>query len=212
MRNSAFNAVLVLVTIGGAAAANAQDTTIPVSLPALYVGDFKSVEQSGSGVGPLHALNVGIHRMKSDRNASKLSAALVEAFRKRKLQAERLPPEVSQQPQSGWLIQGVFYALDENARLVSVPLLTSQNGPNVEVTVTIADCARDRNVPFAVIGTEAALKGQGIAVGWNPYVAAATFVVHKVRGRDSMAILADQIAQKVIEHGTQLVAHDRQPR
>ena len=211
MGSSAFNAVLMLVIIGGAVAASAQDTTVRASLPTLYIGDFKPVEQSRGGFGPLHALNVDIHRIKSDSNASKLSAALVRALRKREMRADKLP-EVSRPPQSGWLIQGVFYALDENARLVSVPLLTSQNGPNVEVTVTIADCARDPNIPFAVIGTEAALKGHGIAIGWNPYVAAATFVVHKVRGNDSMAVLADQIAQKIIEQGTQLTAHDRLPR
>jgi hypothetical protein len=118
------------------------------------------------------------------------------------------PTQASQRPSSGWCIHGVFYALDEDARLVSVPFLTSQNGPNVEVSVSVADCAIEPTVPFAVIGTKAAIKGQGTAISWNPYVAAAKFVVHQVQGQDSMMALADQIANKIFEQRDELLAHD----
>ena len=177
-------------------------------LPTLYVGKFQPVEHAPSGFGPLHALNSDIHRLKADSNAARLSSALVEALRKLQAQAEPLPTDAALRPHAGWLIQGVFYALDENSRLISVPLLSSHKGPNVEVSVTVADCARDCDIPFAVIGTDAALKGQGTAISWNPYVAAAKFVVHQVQGQDALATLADQIARKVLDQRQELIAHE----
>jgi hypothetical protein len=209
MKKVEFIGALLLASVVTGTTVFAQEATLtPGALPILYVGRFAPIEQSGSGFGPLHALNADIHRIKADSNASSLSASLVEAFRKRQLQAEKLPTDLSQQPHSGWAIQGIFYALDENARLIAVPLLTSQKGPNVEVSVTISDCAGDTRVPFAIIGTKAALKGQGTAISWNPYVAAAKFAVHQVRGEDSLATLADQIAQKIVEQSAQLLTHD----
>ena len=184
----------------------AQDAT--ALFPHLYVGNFRPIEQARSGFGPLHALNTDIHKIKADSNASKLSAALVASLRKRQVQSDELPTQASQRPSSGWCIHGVFYALDEDARLVSVPFLTSRNGPNVEVSVSVADCAIEPTVPFAVIGTKAAIKGQGTAISWNPYVAAAKFVVHQVQGQDSMMALADQIANKIFEQRDELLAHD----
>jgi hypothetical protein len=50
--------------------------------------------------------------------------------------------------------------------------------------------------------------GQGTAVSWNPYVAAAKFVVHQVRGEDSLQLLADQIAQKILDERQTLLIHD----
>jgi len=74
--------------------------------------------------------------------------------------------------------------------------------------VTIADFALNPDSPFAVIGTEAVLKGQGTAISWNPYVAAAKFVLHQVKGEDSIDALATQIAQKIIDERERLREHD----
>jgi hypothetical protein len=63
-------------------------------------------------------------------------------------------------------------------------------------------------VPFAVIGTEAVLKGQATAISWNPYVAAAKFVLHQVKGQDSIDVLAGQIAQKIVDEQQTLLEHD----
>ena len=52
--------------------------------------------------------------------------------------------------------------------------------------MTVADYAQNPDIPFAVIGTEAVLKGQGTAISWNPYVAAAKFVLHQVKGQNSI--------------------------
>ena len=209
MRKSVFIVALasgLLLTVLGT---RAEEATSKVAvLPVLYVGKFQPVEHAPSGFGPFHALNSDIHRLKADSNAARLSSALVEALRKLQAQAEPLPTDAALRPHAGWLIQGVFYALDENSRLISVPLLSTHKGPNVEVSVTLADCARDSDVPFAVIGTDAALKGQGTAISWNPYITAAKFVVNQVQGQDAIATLADQIARKVLDQRQELLAHD----
>ena len=74
--------------------------------------------------------------------------------------------------------------MDENSRLISVPFISTDKGPNVEVSVTVADYAQNPDIPFAVIGTEAVLKGQGTAISWNPYVAAAKFVPASGQGAE----------------------------
>jgi hypothetical protein len=149
--------------------------------------------------------------MKSSENAARLSSALIAALVKRGARAEKLPTDVALRPRSGWIIQGIFYALDQNSRLISVPLLSKQTGPNVEVSVTVADGAKNPDAPFAVIGNDAILKGQGTAVSWNPYVAAAKFVVHQAQGEDSLQLLADQVAQKILDERQNLLMHDAPP-
>ena len=126
-------------------------------LPPLYIGTFKPVEEAPEGFGPLHALNSDIRHMKSSENAERLSSALIAALVRRGARAEKLPTDAALRPRLGWMIQGVFYALDENSRLISVPFLSKQTGPNVQISVTVADCAKDPDAPFAVIGNEAIL-------------------------------------------------------
>lgn len=176
--------------------------------PMLYVGKFEPIERAPTGFGPLHALNADIRLIKADSNAARLSTALTAELRKLGARADPLPADASRRPRSGWLIKGVFYARDENSRLISVPFVGTDKGPNVEVSVTVADFALNPDSPFAVIGTEAVLKGQGTAISWNPYVAAAKFVLHQVKGEDSIDALATQIAQKIIDERERLREHD----
>ena len=203
--------IAAAVVVGGPRA-TAQGATSPnLDSPPLYVGKFKPVEEAPEGFGPLHALNSDIRHMKSSENAARLSSALIAALAKRGARAEKLPTDAALRPRSGWIIQGIFYAFDQNSRLISVPLLSKQTGPNVEVSVTVADCAKNPDAPFAVIGNDAILKGQGTAVSWNPYVAAAKFVVHHAQGEDSLQLLADQIAQKILDERQNLLMHDAPP-
>jgi hypothetical protein len=81
----------------------------------------------------------------------------------------------------------------------------------VEVSVSVADCAKNPDVPFAAIGNDAILKGQGTAMSWNPYVAAAKFVIHQVQGQDSIQVLANQIAQKILDERDNLLLHHSLP-
>jgi hypothetical protein len=192
-----------------ASGAKADDVSSRVSAhPMLYVGKFEPIEHAPTGFGPLHALNADIRRIKADSNAARLSTALTAELRKLGARADSLPADASRRPTSGWLIKGVFYALDENSRLISVPFVHTDRGPNVEVSVTVADFALNPDSPFAVIGTEAVLKGRGTAVSWNPYVAAAKFVLHQVKGEDSIDVLATQIAKKIIDERQRLLEHD----
>jgi hypothetical protein len=207
-----FLVLIAAAFIVGSPRATAEGATSPnPDLPPPYIGTFKPVEESPEGFGPLHALNSDIRHMKSSENAVRLSSALITALVKRGARAEKLPTDAALRPRSGWMIQGIFYALDQNSRLISVPFLSKQTGPNVEVSVTLADCAKNPDAPFAVIGNEAILKGQGTAVSWNPYVAAAKFVVHQAQGGDSLQLLADQIAQKILDEHQNLLMHDAPP-
>lgn len=209
MKFLGFTLIVVSALILSTGAARADEAASQsAGLPMLYVGKFQPLGQSPRAFGPLHALNSDIHRLKAARNAERLSSALIEALRKREARVEMLPADAALRPHSGWLLQGVYYALDENNHLISVPLLSTHNGPNVEVSVTVADLARNPDVPFAVIGTDAVLKGQGTAISWNPYIAAAKFVFHEVQGQDSITILADQIAQKFLDEHQELLGHD----
>jgi len=109
--------------------------------PALYIGKFEPIERAPGGFGPLHALNADTRRMKADSNAARLSTAVTKELQKLGAHADPLPAEASRRPSSGWVIQGVFYALDENSRLISVPFVHTDKGPNVEVSVTVTDYA-----------------------------------------------------------------------
>ena len=196
---------LILIASG----ARANDVSSRVSAqPTLYVGKFEPIERAPSGFSPLRALNADMRRMKADSNAARLSTAVTKELQKLGAHADPLPAEASRRPSSGWLIQGVFYALDENSRLISVPFVHTDKGPNVEVSVTVTDYALNPDAPFAVIGTEAVLKGQGTAISWNPYVAAAKFVLHQVKGQDSIDVLAAQIAAKIVDELQTLLEHD----
>jgi hypothetical protein len=125
--------LLILVASG----ARADDVSSQVSTqPTLYVGNFESIERAPSGFGPLHALNADLRRMKADSNAARLSTAVTKELQKLGAHADPLSAEASRRPSSGWLIQGVFYALDENSRLIFVPFVHIDKGPNVEVSVT----------------------------------------------------------------------------
>jgi hypothetical protein len=197
---------LVLLAAGGSDAA--EPAAAVTAVPVLYVGEFRPIEQAPQGRGPLRALNADYRRLKADRNAARFTSALVAALRKQGLRAEALPDDPAPRPAAGWLIGGVYYALDANSRLISLPLSGSDKGPNVEVSVSVADCGHNPEVPFAVLGSEAALKGQGTPVSWNPYVAAAKFVVQRAQGEDSIARLADDIARRILEVREDLLAHD----
>ena len=117
MINVKFNAFLTLLLVMASLPVWGQSGTTTVNLPDLHVGSFKPVELGHSGYGPLHALNADIHRIKADSNASKLSAELVKALNNRQLKADQFDAS-SPLATRGWLVQGVFYALDQNARLV----------------------------------------------------------------------------------------------
>jgi hypothetical protein len=60
--------------------------------------------------------------------------------------------------------------------------------------------------------TDSVLKGEGAPIGWNPYVASARFVAHRIEGDNSLNDLADQIAQKIAERSADLISRNAAPR
>jgi hypothetical protein len=180
------------------------------STPLLYVDEFRPIAQSSGGFGPLHALASGMRAHRADENAAELSKDLVAALSAAHSTAHPLPP-AAPLPKSGWLIRGVFYSLDEGGHLISIPFLSAKKSPNVEVTVTLADLSQNPDTPFAVIGTDSVLMGQGAPIGWNPYVVAARFVIHRAEGDRSLTGLADEIAQKIIANLSELSNHSKRP-
>ena len=165
--------------------------------PNIYVGSIEPLQQAPGGSGPLHHLATRSHNRKVNQSAATLSKDIARALSSQNAPAVVLSTDAPL-PMEGWLVRGVYYAID-NGRLISVPVAGSDKGLNVEVTITVADFATDPKIPFAVIGTEAAVKGQGIPAGWNPYVIAARFVVDKAEGQHALDALADQIATKILE-------------
>jgi hypothetical protein len=196
--------VCALICCPESGAAQAQAAL--ASPPTLYVTEFQPVTKKSGGFGPLHAISSGLHTHRADENAAALSRALVASLLKAHFAAQVLLNDSL--PQSGWVVRGVFYATDDGGRLISVPFLGSRKSPNVQVTVTITDVTKNPDTPFAVIGTDSALKGQGAPVGWNPYVVSARLVVHHIEGDESLNDLADQIAQKISERTADLISRD----
>jgi hypothetical protein len=197
--------LLMMLPLGHGVAAQ-QAPPQASALPMVYVGKFVPVEQAPAGFGPLHAINADMHSLKAEGKASQLSSQLVDALKARGAQAALLPADAAARPGAGWLVEGVYYALDQNSRLVSLPRASRQGTPNVEVSVKVTDLSKG-GAPFAVLGTDSVMKGQGVPVGWNPYVIAAKFVYHQIQGQDSIASLADQIAQEILAQGVNLRAH-----
>ncbi|HTH99046.1 MAG TPA: hypothetical protein VL574_16635 [Stellaceae bacterium] len=202
MRISAIACAALFLTMNACAHQAEQAALRPA---VIYVAVFQPevAAASGTGIRPLHALATGLHARRTDDNAEKLSGAVVQALNDRNMPAQVLSPGPFV-PNSGWIVRGTFYSLDTNNRLLSVPFVHTTKGPNVDVTVTIADAAKDPFRPIAVIGTDAALKGQESNFSLYPYAIAAKFVIHKVEGDKSLNALAGQIADKIIEAHRQL--------
>jgi hypothetical protein len=180
------------------------------SAPLLYVGQFQPATATSEGFGPLHAIKSGLHTHRVDSNAAALTKALVNSLSKAHIAAQPSPPD-GPLPKSGWLVSGVFYSLDDGGHLITIPFLSTRKAPNVEVTVTLADLAKDPHTPFAVLGTDSVLKGQGAPLGWNPYVVSARFVVHRIEGDQSLNRLADDITQKILQNRAELSHRDVSP-
>jgi hypothetical protein len=180
--------------------------TSDVTVPTIYVGQFQPIAPNSPGFGPIHLIKSELRTQRTDANAAALSQAVIEALSAAHVRVLPLPSK-GPLPDSGWLVSGLFYSLDEGGHLISIPFLSSHKMPDVEVTVTIADCSKEPHIPFAIMGTDAVLKGQKAPVGWNPYVVGARFVVHKVEGEQSLKTLGAQIAQQILQSRSGLAAH-----
>ncbi len=195
---------IILIIVGQTLAEEHGVDNPASSRPAMiYVEDFQNAYAEGHyRIGPLNRLESRRQSVKSFVNAASLSLALVKALNESGLPAQRLEL-ASPLPRSGWRLSGVYYALDAHGRLLSVPGLDQgAEQPNAQVTVAVADLATNPDAPLVVFGTAEALAGQGLPVGWNPYVVAARFTLHQVQSQVAIEDLARQIADTLVSNRT----------
>jgi len=201
-------AVSLLASIGFAltmtAAAQApQAAAPPKPKKPVYVQDFTGAyepAQSSSGrSGPLARIRGARANEKASQSASQLSGDIVKEFQAQGFTAKRLDPK-NPLPTDGWLVKGTFYATDSGGNVIPTELLGGEQKPNTQLTVSVANLAKDPNAPFIVFGKAEAIAGQGAPVGWNPYVVAAKFVINTVESATDLQKLATEIVQTIMQN------------
>ena len=198
----------ILVAAAFASVASAQNPPGSAAAPPkpkkpVYVQDFSGAyepAQSSSGrSGPLARIRGARANEKASQSASQLSGDIVKEFAAQGFTSSRLAPGATL-PADGWLVKGTFYATDSGGNIVPTELLGGEQKPNTQLTVSVANLAKDPNAPFIVFGKAEALKGQGAPVGWNPYVVAAKFVINTVESATDLDKLAKEIVQTIMQN------------
>lgn len=204
-RSRSVLASLFVAAIASFAAAQApQDAAAaPPAKPKkpVYVQDFTGTYQpeSQGRSGPVARLRGARGSEKASQSATTLSKDIVKEFGNAGFVARRLEPNVPL-PTDGWLVRGAFYATDAGGNIIPTELLGGEQKPNTQVSVSVANLAKDPNAPFIVFGKAEAMKGQGAPVGWNPYVVAAKFVVNTVESATDLDKLARDIVQTIVSN------------
>lgn len=191
----------------GTAALAAAQTPAPAAAPkrTVFVQDFEAHtgDPAGGGSsrrGPLSFLRGARASQKAVMSAGSLSGSVADQFKAQGYPSERVSREAPL-PKQGWLVTGIFYAIDSQGMIKMPSFLTGQPDPvNTKITVSVADLAVDPNAPFIVFGEAEALRGQGPPAGWNPYVVAAKFVIGQVESADDIKKLAKQIVDTILKN------------
>ncbi len=166
-----------------------------------HTGDPAGGSSGSSRRGPLSFLRSTRASQKAVMSAGSLSGAVADEFQARGYTSQRISRETPL-PKAGWLVTGIFYAIDSQTGMIKMPsFLSGQPDPvNTKITVSVADLAIDPAAPFIVFGEAEALRGQGPPAGWNPYVVAAKFVVNKVESAADIKKLARQIVDTILNN------------
>jgi hypothetical protein len=198
-------AALALALAPAFSAAQAPSAAPAAGTRPIVVEDFEAHTGDASGGsstgrrGPLSALRGARAGEKAVVSAGSLSGAIADEFKARGYTASRIA-RGAELPSQGFLVTGIFYAIDTQTGLVKMPSFVSgQPDPvNTQITVSVADLAKDPNAPFIVFGKAEALRGQGPPTGWNPYVVAAKFVVNQVESSADIKKLAKEIVDTIL--------------
>jgi hypothetical protein len=195
-----------LIALGTAALALAQ---APAAAPTrtVYVQDFEAHTGDPAGTtsgssrrGPLSILRGTRASQKAVMSAGSLSGAVADEFKARGYTSERISREAAL-PKQGWLVTGIFYAIDSQGMIKMPSFITGQPDPvNTKITVSVADLAVAPGAPFIVFGEAEALRGQGPPAGWNPYVVAAKFVIGQVESAADIKKLAREIVDTIVKN------------
>jgi hypothetical protein len=192
----------------GTATFAASQTAPPAGAPTrtVYVQDFEAhtgdpADGGGSSrKGPLSILRGARASQKAVMSAGSLSGAIADQFTAQGYKSERISREAPL-PKQGWLVTGIFYAIDSQGMIKMPSFLTGQPDPvNTRITVSVADLAVGPNAPFIVFGEAEALRGQGPPTGWNPYVVAAKFVIGQVESAADIKKLAAEIVDTIVKN------------
>ncbi len=194
------------------AALLAAETTTPATMPrAIYVQDFEAHtgEPAGGGLprrGPLSFLRSARASQKAVMSAGSLSGAIADQLTAQGYTSQRISREAPP-PREGWLVTGVFYAIDTQSGMIRMPsFISGQPDPvNTKITVSVADLGVDPATPFIVFGQAEALRGQGPPVGWNPYVVAAKFFIDKVESTADINKLAKEIVDTIVTNKSVII-------
>jgi len=208
LRSPVLAAILAASAAVSAAQSSAQAPSSPVKRN-VYVQDFEAhlgdpsaAASSGtSHRGPLTLLKNARSTEKATVSAGSLSGAIADQLKAQGMNAQRIAREAPL-PSEGWLVTGIFYSLDTKTGLIQMPsFISGQPDPvNSQVSVSVADLAKNPHAPFVVFGTAEALRGQGPPTGWNPYVVAAKFVVNQVESQADIKKLAKDIVDTMMQN------------
>lgn len=197
--------VLILASTG-----NAQKQKKPPSSPGMpeviYVTDF--LIELGDITEQRHLLRRPIRRQESpEAKAGKLvellSTSLVTELRNKSVPVVRLYPGQTT-PAKGWLVKGQFLEVDEGNRLQRTMVGFGAGATDMQIEVAVVDLASGSHEPFLVFGTDSKSgKGPGAVVMFNPYVAAAKFVLSKRASEKDVRKTARQISDVLVKYMTE---------
>lgn len=199
-------AVIASIAFVAAASVHAQTAMPPptVAVPqAVYVEHFDAVQVGTDSTGLLSRLRAAAHARSANRRAGLVAQAVVQRLNSVGVPARYLAPG-EPPPASGWLIGGILYSRDVQGRLLAPPA-SGTNGDaaeaaaaNTEVSVILTDLALRPEVPFAVIGAQDAIHGQGTVASWNPYIVAAKLVFKQAEANVAAEVLAQDIVDQIV--------------
>lgn len=111
--------------------------------------------------------------------------------------AQRLYPS-DPKPTSGWLVRGVVTQLDEGNQLRRAMVGFGAGESELTLWVGVTDLARNPDAPFYTLdASDASGKMPGAMVKFNPYVAAAKFVMSRHASEHDVKRTASAIAKAI---------------
>ena len=118
--------------------------------------------------------------------------------------AKRLAPG-DPKPTSGWLVRGVVTELDEGNQIRRAMVGFGAGESELQLWVGVTDLARNPDAPFYTLDAkDGSGKMPGAVVKFNPYVAAAKFVMSRHATERDVKRTASAIAKSIAEEAKKL--------
>ncbi|MGC1303942.1 MAG: hypothetical protein WA840_16370 [Caulobacteraceae bacterium] len=209
MRKSLVSGLIAIAAFVPPALAHAQAASTPsAALPPLFIRELEPVDiEHDQGDGVLTRLATRGDQRRANAAAVQLSKAVAAALNASHVSAQFLPGNAPP-PAPGWVVTGVFYAINPHHALISLPFVNGSKNPNCEVALEISDPAAGTTAPFATLRETYKLKGQGSNFSLNPYVIGAKVAFNKFESASSIDALSKQIAAKILASADTLRRED----